>query len=137
MPTVNIHEAKTHLSRLIETAISGEPVIIAKAGKPLVKLIALDILMFSVASIWEVAIKRGLDRPDFRVDPRLLRRGLMDNFYEELSILGQHTVAVDGLPRLHSDPFDRILIAQAMVEGVTLLTADPMVARYQAPVRLV
>jgi prevent-host-death family protein len=42
MPTVNIHEAKTHLSRLIETAISGEPVIIAKAGKPLVKLIALD-----------------------------------------------------------------------------------------------
>jgi PIN domain nuclease of toxin-antitoxin system len=96
-----------------------------------------NILMFSVASIWEVAIKRGLDRPDFRVDPRLLRRGLMDNFYEELSILGQHTVAVDGLPRLHSDPFDRILIAQAMVEGVTLLTADPMVARYQAPVRLV
>jgi PIN domain nuclease of toxin-antitoxin system len=93
--------------------------------------------MFSVASLWEVAIKRGLGRADFQVDPRLLRRGLMDNGYEELPILGQHAVAVDSLPHLHRDPFDRILVAQSLVEGITLLTVDPVVARYPAPVRLV
>jgi PIN domain nuclease of toxin-antitoxin system len=93
--------------------------------------------MFSVASLWEMAIKRGLGRADFQVDPRLLRRGLMDNGYEELPILGQHAVAVDSLPHLHRDPFDRILVAQSLVEGITLLTVDPVVARYPAPVRLV
>ena len=94
-------------------------------------------LVFSVASIWEVAIKRGLGRSDFRVDPRLLRRGLMDNGYEELPILGQHTVAVDGLPPLHKDPFDRLLVAQALVEGITLLTMDSIVAGYPAPIQAV
>jgi PIN domain nuclease of toxin-antitoxin system len=94
-----------------------------------------NVLVFSVASLWEVAIKRGLGREDFRVDPRLLRRGLVDNGYEELAILGQHTVAVDGLPPLHKDPFDRLLIAQSLIEGITLLTVDPLVARYPAPVQ--
>ena len=94
-----------------------------------------NILVFSVASLWEVAIKRGLGREDFSVDPRLLRRGLVDNGYEELAILGQHTVAVDGLPPLHKDPFDRLLIAQSLIEGITLLTVDPLVARYPAPVQ--
>jgi PIN domain nuclease of toxin-antitoxin system len=94
-------------------------------------------LVFSVVSIWEVAIKRSLGRDDFRVDPRLFRRGLMDNGYEELPLLGQHVVAIDGLPPHHKDPFDRILIAQALVEGITLLTVDPMVGRYPGPVRLV
>jgi PIN domain nuclease of toxin-antitoxin system len=96
-----------------------------------------NILVFSVASLWEVAIKRSLGREDFRVDPRLLRRGLIDNGYEELPILGQHAVAVDGLPLLHKDPFDRLLIAQSLIEGITLLTVDPMVARYPAPVRAI
>jgi PIN domain nuclease of toxin-antitoxin system len=94
-----------------------------------------NVLVFSVASLWEVAIKRSLGRPDFRVDPRLLRRGLVDNGYEELAILGQHTVAVDGLPPLHKDPFDRLLIAQSLIEGITLLTVDPLVARYPPPVQ--
>jgi PIN domain nuclease of toxin-antitoxin system len=94
-------------------------------------------LVFSVASVWEVAIKRSLGREDFRVDPRLLRRGLTDNGYEELPILGQHAAAVDGLPLLHKDPFDRLLIAQSLVEGMTLLTMDPLMARYPAPLRLV
>jgi PIN domain nuclease of toxin-antitoxin system len=94
-----------------------------------------NILVFSVASLWEVAIKRSLGREDFRVDPRLLRRGLVDNGYEELAILGQHTVAVDGLPPLHKDPFDRLLIAQSLIEGITLLTVDPLIARYPAPVQ--
>lgn len=93
--------------------------------------------VFSVASIWEVAIKRGLDRPDFQVDPRLFRRGLLDNGYAELPILGPHAAAVGGLPTIYKDPFDRLLIAQALAEGILLLPVDPMVGRYSAPVRLV
>ena len=96
-----------------------------------------NVLVFSVTSLWEVAIKRSLGREDFRVDPRLLRRGLIDNGYEELPILGQHAVAVDGLPPIHKDPFDRLLIAQSLIEGITLLTMDPLVARYPAPVRAI
>ena len=94
-------------------------------------------LMFSPASLWEVAIKRGLGREDFRVDPRLLRRGLLDNGYRELPITSEHAVAVDGLPPIHKDPFDRLLVAQATVEGIALLTADPLVAHYPGPVRQV
>ena len=94
-------------------------------------------LLFSVASIWEIALKRGLGRKDFRVDPRLLRRGLLDNGYRELPITSEHAVTIDSLPPLHKDPFDRILVAQAMVEGITLLTADPLLARYPGPVRSV
>jgi len=93
-------------------------------------------LLFSVASIWEVAIKRGLNRPDFQVDARLLRRGLIDNGYCELPILSEHAVAINFLPPIHKDPFDRLLIAQAMVEGITLLTDDATVALYQGTVRL-
>jgi PIN domain nuclease of toxin-antitoxin system len=91
-------------------------------------------LMFSAASLWEVAIKCSLGRPDFQVDPRLLRRGLLDNGYVELPVIAQHAVAVVDLPMLHKDPFDRILVAQASVEGITLVTADPAVARYPAPI---
>jgi PIN domain nuclease of toxin-antitoxin system len=94
-------------------------------------------LLFSAASLWEVAIKHGQGRSDFRVDPRLLRRGLLDNGYEELAITGQHAVAVDILPPIHKDPFDRILIAQSMVEGIVLLTSDPRVAQYPGPVQRV
>jgi PIN domain nuclease of toxin-antitoxin system len=93
-------------------------------------------LFFSVASIWEVAIKRGLNRPDFQVDARMLRRGLIDNGYSELPILSEHVVAIDTLPPIHKDPFDRLLIAQGMVEGITLLTDDATVAQYQGLVRL-
>ncbi len=93
-------------------------------------------LLFSVASIWEVAIKRGLNRPDFQVDARMLRRGLIDNGYCELPLLSEHVVAIDALPLIHKDPFDRLLIAQAMVEGITLLTDDATLTQYSGPVRL-
>jgi len=93
--------------------------------------------VFSSASLWEVAIKSGLGRRDFRIDARLLRRGLLDNGYDELPITGEHAVALDGLPPIHTDPFDRMLIAQSMVEGITLLTADPLIAQYPAPIRKV
>jgi PIN domain nuclease of toxin-antitoxin system len=90
-----------------------------------------------VSSLWEVVIKRGLGRDDFKVDPRLLRRGLLDNGYSELPISSEHVVAIDTLPPIHKDPFDRVLVAQALVEGITLLTTDATVARYPAPVQAV
>ena len=94
-------------------------------------------LVYSAASIWEVAIKSGLGRADFTVDPRLLRRGLLENGYTEMPVTGSHAAAVDRLPPIHRDPFDRILVAQALVEGQTLLTADEVVARYRGPVKLI
>ncbi|MCX5875376.1 MAG: type II toxin-antitoxin system VapC family toxin [Deltaproteobacteria bacterium] len=94
-------------------------------------------LLFSAASLWEIVIKRGLGRSDFQVDARVLRRGLLDNGYEELTITSAHTVAIDSLPLIHKDPFDRILVAQATVEGIILLTADALVAQYPGPVRQV
>ena len=92
-------------------------------------------LVFSAASLWEIAIKAGLGRPDFTVEPAVLRRGLLDNGYLELPVTSDHAVAVGTLPPIHRDPFDRLLVAQAQVEGITLLTADPVVAQYPGPIR--
>src|SRR6266545_78774 len=94
-------------------------------------------LFFSAASLWEIVIKRGLGREDFKVDARLLRRGLLDNGYSELPIISDHVVATESLPLIHKDPFDRILVAQATVEGVTLLTIDSLVSQYPGPIRTV
>ena len=92
-------------------------------------------LTFSAASIWEIAIKCQLGRDDFSVDVRLLRRGLLDNNYAELPVTSEHAVALDRLPPIHKDPFDRILVAQAIVEGIALLTVDPVLAQYGGPVQ--
>ena len=89
---------------------------------------------FSAASLWEVTINASLGRPDFRVDPYLLRRGLVDNGYTELPITSSHALAVHHLPPIHRDPFDRMLVAQAESEGMLLLTADAAVARYPGPI---
>jgi PIN domain nuclease of toxin-antitoxin system len=94
-------------------------------------------LLFSAASLWEITIKSALGRDDFRVEPRVLRRGLLDNGYLELPITSQHAVSVEGLPALHRDPFDRLLVAQAQSEGIMLITADVQVAQYPGPVRKV
>ena len=94
-------------------------------------------LMFSAASLWEVAIKRGLGRADFQVDSRLFRRGLLDNGYLELPVFSAHAVAVDSLPPIHKDPFDRLLVAQSLVEGMALLTSDATVAQYGGSIRTV
>jgi len=94
-------------------------------------------LLFSAATLWEVVIKRGLGRNDFQVDARLLRRALLDNGYSELPILSDHVVAIDSLPVIHKDPFDRVLVAQASVEGITLLTTDSLLAQYPGPIRTV
>jgi PIN domain nuclease of toxin-antitoxin system len=94
-------------------------------------------LMFSTSSVWEVAIKFGLQRDDFTISPQTFRLGLLDNQFEELAITSEQTFAVSTLPLIHKDPFDRLLVAQAMVESMLLLTADPAIARYPGPIRLV
>jgi PIN domain nuclease of toxin-antitoxin system len=113
---------------------AGRPERLPPAARRLISDVENE-LLFSAASLWEIAIKRGLGREDFQVDPRLLRRGLLENGYADLPVTGEHAVALDGLPPIHKDPFDRILIAQAMVEGIALLTVDPLVARYPGPIR--
>ncbi|MCY4214612.1 MAG: type II toxin-antitoxin system VapC family toxin [Gammaproteobacteria bacterium] len=112
---------------------ASEPQRLPEATRALLDSSAAD-LMFSTASLWEVAIKRGLGREDFRVEPRQLRIGLLDNDYQELPIRGDHALAVDLLPPLHRDPFDRMLLAQAHVEGATLVTADRLLAQYPGPI---
>ncbi len=92
---------------------------------------------FSAASLWEIAIKHALGRADFRVDPRRLRRGLIENGWRELAISSEHAVATLDLPPIHKDPFDRLLLAQAHIEGLTLITSDDIVAQYPGQVRKV
>ncbi len=94
-------------------------------------------LWFSVASIWEVAIKQASGRRDFDVDPGALRTGLLKAGYRELDIRGPHVLTVRLLPTIHRDPFDRILVAQAHAEGLSLLTADATLQVYGSPVVLV
>ncbi len=93
-------------------------------------------LVFSAASLWEITIKNSLQRKDFSVDPHLLRLGLLDNGYKELAITGAHAVAVDLLPSIHKDPFDRILVVQAQIERMTLLTADATLGKYPGPIQV-
>ena len=94
-------------------------------------------LYFSAASIWEVAIKFGKGRGDFPVDPHVLRRALNDEQYIELGVTSAHGAATAQLPPIHGDPFDRLLVAQATIEGLTLLTADKRLAEYPGPIRLI
>lgn len=87
--------------------------------------------------MWEIAVKTGRGRDDFRIDAGVFRRNLFDNGYAELAITGVHAAALMSLPPLHKDPFDRMLVAQATIEGLTLVTSDPAVAKYPGPIRLV
>jgi PIN domain nuclease of toxin-antitoxin system len=93
-----------------------------------------NILFFSAASIWEIVIKRGLEREGFRVDPYRLRKMLVVHGYTELPVTAEHALAVDTLPLLHKDPFDRLLIAQAHAEGMNLVTADSSISQYKQSV---
>ena len=115
---------------------AGDPRRLSKRARTLIDNPDNE-LLFSAASLWEVAIKRGFGREDFKVDARLLRRGLLDNGYSELPIISDHVVATESLPPIHKDPFDRVLVAQATVEGVTLLTVDSLVAQYPGPIKTV
>ena len=125
---------------LLETHVllcaAGNPARLSKTARTLLEDPQNE-LLFSAASLWEITIKRSLGRSDFQVDARLLRRGLLDNGYQELAISSAHAVSIDSLPTIHKDPFDRMLIAQATTEGITLLTADDWVAQYPGPIQRV
>ena len=122
--------ADTHL--LLWAAV-GSPRLPQKARQ----ILENDPVLFSSASLWEVSITSGLGRKGFDVDVARLRRGLLENGYAELPITGRHVVLVGQLPPHHADPFDRMLIAQAIAEDVTLLTSDKTLSVYEGPIQLV
>jgi PIN domain nuclease of toxin-antitoxin system len=113
---------------------AGEPSRLSEEARNLINDPHSE-LLFSAASLWEVSIKRGLGRKDFKADARLLRRGLLDNGYGELPIHSDHVVVLDTLRAIHKDPFDRILVAQAIAEGIELLTTDSQLLQYGGAVR--
>ena len=109
--------------------------ICSAAGNPPTKAIRYiddksNTLLFSSASIWEVTIKSGLNRADFMIDPAALYSGLIGAGYEELPVTSRHALLVRTLPMLHKDPFDRVLLAQAASEGITIITADRVLSQY-------
>lgn len=110
-----------------------------KLPKPAARLIddKANVVAYSVVSLWEIAIKNSLGKPGFRVDVREFRKLLLENGYAEVPVNGEHVLTMTALPTLHKDPFDRMLVAQAVAEGFTLLTSDPAIGRYKGPAKLV
>jgi PIN domain nuclease of toxin-antitoxin system len=128
------------LNLLLDTHLllwaAGQPERLPVAARDLL-LDSANQPVFSAASLWEIEIKRALGRPDFSVDPRRLWRMLLVNGYHELPVTSEHAIALNDLPMLHKDPFDRILIAQARTETMLLLTVDETVAEYGKGTQLV
>ena len=94
-------------------------------------------VFFSTAALWEIIVKSALGQRSFNCDPYALRAGLLANGYRELPITADHAFVLLTLPPLHRDPFDRIMIAQAIFEGMKLLTVDAKVLLYPGPVQKV
>jgi PIN domain nuclease of toxin-antitoxin system len=94
-------------------------------------------VLFSAASLWEIAIKSALGRPDFICDPQQVLRAALDTGFVELPVQAAAAVLVAGLPPHHRDPFDRLLVAQAISEPVRLYTADAALPVYSELVTLV
>lgn len=93
-------------------------------------------LYFSVASIWELSIKASLGKPNFSYDPKQIAGELLRLGFIELPIAINHVCAISSLPKIHSDPFDRLLLIQSKLEKLTLMTADALILKYnQAQVR--
>ena len=87
-------------------------------------------LVLSVVSLWEVAIKSSLGRDDFQVEAAALRLGLLGQGFRELPVRAEHALAVQHLPLIHRDPFDRLLVVQAQLDGLRLLSADRALVAY-------
>jgi PIN domain nuclease of toxin-antitoxin system len=111
---------------------AGQPEKLPETARSLLMMPESE-LFFSAAALWEIIIKRSLGREDFRVDPDRLRMMLVRHGYTEVSISADHVLKVATLPLIHKDPFDRLLVAQAMVEGMQLLTVDAAILRYGVP----
>lgn len=93
-------------------------------------------VFFSAASVWEIAIKRTLRRSEIPISATEAIRLFHEAGYEELSISANHTAMVETLPPLHADPFDRLLVAQALTEPMRLITHDRIVASYSSNILL-
>jgi PIN domain nuclease of toxin-antitoxin system len=115
---------------------AGQPERLSKPARELIEN-PDNALYFSAASIWEIAIKSSLGREDFKADARLIRRGLIDNGYQEIAISSEHAAGVQALPLFHKDPFDRLLIAQSLSEGMPLVTVDPLLSQYPGMIQQV
>lgn len=122
---------------LLDTQIvlwaAGQPERLSKSARTLLTT-PENLLFFSVASLWEIVIKRGLGRADFEVNPRRLRKMLIAHGYSELAVGAEHVLAIEALPPIHKDPFDRLLLAQARTEGMLLLTVDASLSQYKESV---
>ena len=91
----------------------------------------------SAATIWEIAIKHALGKGDMPQSSAEVLRYFRDSGYRFLPVEPEHAAAVEALPAIHRDPFDRLLIAQAAHEGMILLTGDAVLAKYPGSVRKV
>jgi PIN domain nuclease of toxin-antitoxin system len=91
--------------------------------------------LFGAASIWEIAIKSQLGRMDCAVAPHEVARAARDTGFIELAIRGDAAAHVVKLPPIHRDPFDRMLIAQAIVEPALLYTVDRRLPAYSELVK--
>jgi len=92
---------------------------------------------FSAASLWEIAIKAARGREDFVADTAAIRDVLEENGFKELPIAAEHAVAVSTLPPIHADPFDRMLVAQSIVEPMVFITSDERLAAYPGTIEVV
>ena len=108
-------------------AVTGSPLLPRQAETA---ILAADEVFVSVASLWEVAIKHALGRGDMPVSSPQAMRAFIDAGYRLLDIKPAHAVRVETLPPLHRDPFDRLLVAQALEEPLTLVTADLLLGGY-------
>ena len=91
----------------------------------------------SVASIWEVAIKSGKARKGFVASAAGLRENIIENGFHELLVTGAHAAAIERLPLLHGDPFDRLIVAQALVEPMVLITTDARLGSYPGTIEVI
>ena len=85
---------------------------------------------FSTASIWEIAIKSALNKDNFQINATHLYRHLLNNSYLELPITAEQCLKVGELPQIHKDPFDHLLITQAISHNLTLISCDKSIAKY-------
>lgn len=120
-------------THLLLWAIAGDPRFPAKVRSLLAESGAEA--FFSAASVWEVAIKNGLPRRSLGIPADAFRRECLAAGFRELSVGARHAAAVESLPHRHEDPFDRLLLAQAMEKDCVLLTHDTVLPTYGAPVR--
>ena len=94
-------------------------------------------VFFSAASVWEIAIKRTLRRETLSISAEEAARFFRAAGYEELAVSSTHAAKVENLPPIHADPFDRLLVAQAMTEPMLLITHDRTIASYGSEIILV